>query len=1024
MSQSLLDIYENINKRLRFGEDKESVKNKKMASDELPVCVCGLESVNDRFMIECDICKTWYHGDCVTVFEYEAPDIAKYHCPRCEPMYGPSTYNAPANYHRHDCNDANAETKPVQTGTPVFITELKTRHFPPADEVVQRLQGPQITTQYLYQNGFDYPILIEDKDGLEMKLPPDDFSLRDIEKLLSSERELDVIDVSRQIDFRMKMRDLVHYYRQPVRRRILNVISLEFSDTAMNNLVDAPLIARQIDWVNYVWPDDDNDCERPKVQKYCLIGAKDSYTDFHIDFGGSSVWYHVMRGEKVFYLIKPTQANLSLYQRWMTSSTQHDMFFGDQVDACYRLVLRRGNTLLIPTGWIHAVLTPCDTLVFGGNFLHSFNIPLQIEVYETELKMNTPQKFRFPAFERTHWYAGERLVQELQDCRSSNSSKYMTTLLTGAKALVSALKLWNIRRVAEEVPATVDTHKLLKELSKEIRNTERHFNHLWPPKPERESKRQKKKPIDKDFVDFSSLKDEQMKISPKSPKKEAPNVTPIKVLLSKDKFDSELAGTLASVSGSLCKTECTDNQDSNDSTKLRLKLTLPKPNIYPYSNAPSLDSSSPYIPTTSPGSPHQMPSSPNVLNVKNPRQKSTSKRNKQTVNSPKVEVIKNEHLQKDQVTLQNSSTPSAQLKGGTILRFKFGPKGSSVVNKQVPLIDNDIYDFHDSDEDNRLFIDEKVGNRKSKNLFNVNINDINPEIFGADMEVAGEVDVVSDTPKNGIEELLKASCYTVEPPEDVYSGRATQSTREAIAGMLSLGSSGFCEQDSASGRSHQQRPKVHLPVRSKIQQLAEELGEPIDKVHQDEDYIYPSLDASDDEDGVFKPRSKRPMDEAWNPKARVGPVGPKVHRPAREGAKKQSVEKGLEAAAAKRAGLPPPKRPYFKKTPKAPVEAVPTKVEAPKVLSSSTATTSTTPQQAAQTVQAAQASQVGLAGQAGQTGQVGQASQATPPPTSPGKSAPADASQKKVVKIKTHRKGMATAKQRLGKILKIHKMIY
>jgi hypothetical protein len=46
------------------------------------------------------------------------------------------------------------------------------------------------------------------------------------------------------------------------------------------------------------------------------------------------------------------------------------------------------------------------------------------------------------------------------------------------------------------------------------------------------------------------------------------------------------------------------------------------------------------------------------------------------------------------------------------------------------------------------------------------------------------------------------------------------------------------------------------------------------------------------------------MDEAWNPKARVGPLVPKTDRPTREGTKKQAVEKGLEAAAAKRAGLP------------------------------------------------------------------------------------------------------------------------
>ena len=39
---------------------------------------------------------------------------------------------------------------------------------------------------------------------------------------------------------------------------------------------------------------------KPYVQKYCLMGVKDSYTDFHVDFGGSSVWYHVLWVRIVF----------------------------------------------------------------------------------------------------------------------------------------------------------------------------------------------------------------------------------------------------------------------------------------------------------------------------------------------------------------------------------------------------------------------------------------------------------------------------------------------------------------------------------------------------------------------------------------------------------------------------------------------------------------------------------------------------------------------------------------------------
>ena len=627
------------------------------------------------------------------------------------------------------------------------------------------------------------------------------------------------------------------------------------------------------------------------------------------------------------------------------------------------------------------------------------------QVYEMERKMNTPEKFLFPAFERINWYAGERLVQELHDCRSSDSPKYMTTLLTGAKALIGALKLWNIHRGAEEIPATVNNHKLLKDLSKEIRYTERYYNQLWPPKPERESKRQKKKPVDKDFVDFSALKDEQMRLSPKSSRKDlssGPSHPPLKILLPKDKFESALAGTLASVSNSLFKTESTDSQDSSDSSssRLRLKLTLPKPSLYPYSSVPSPGSlNSPM--SSSRASLKEPASSTMVMTLKMPPQSNTSphhisqhntKWSKQSSKNPRAEARKNLQLG-HQVILENPSTPSSLHRGGTILRFKFGPKESTSENKQIVTSDNDVYDFHDSDEDNRLLIDEKPNSKKSKNQFSTNITDMNAEVFGGDMEVAGEVDVVSDAPKNGIEELLKASCYTLESSEDMESGRASQSTREAIAGMLSLGSSTFCNQESLSNRPQHPRPKVHLPVRNPMQQLAEDLGEPIDKVHQDDDYIYPSLDQSDDEDG-YKPRGKRPMDEAWNPKARVGPVGPKVQRPPREGAKKQSVEKGLEAAAAKRAALPPPKRPYNRKLQKVPAEASQSKQETlPPVVTPSTSVPVNPVQQASQ------------------------------PAPSPTKSSPSDPSQKRV-KMRAHKKGMATAKQRLGKILKIHKMIY
>lgn len=61
----------------------------------------------------------------------------------------------------------------------------------------------------------------------------------------------------------------------------------------MAELVKVPDISKKLSWVENYWPDD-SFFTKPFVQKYCLMGVEDSYTDFHIDFGGTSVWYHVL----------------------------------------------------------------------------------------------------------------------------------------------------------------------------------------------------------------------------------------------------------------------------------------------------------------------------------------------------------------------------------------------------------------------------------------------------------------------------------------------------------------------------------------------------------------------------------------------------------------------------------------------------------------------------------------------------------------------------------------------------------
>ncbi|OCT70323.1 hypothetical protein XELAEV_180372451mg, partial [Xenopus laevis] len=143
---------------------------------------------------------------------------------------------------------------------------------------------------------------------------------------------------------------------------------------------------------------------------YCLMSVRGCYTDFHVDFGGTSVWYHILRGGKVFWLIPPTDQNLELYENWLLSGKQGDVFLGDRATECQRIELKQGYTFVIPSGWIHAVYTPQDTLVFGGNFLHSFNIPMQLRIYSIEDRTRVPTKFRYPFYYEMCWYVLERYV--------------------------------------------------------------------------------------------------------------------------------------------------------------------------------------------------------------------------------------------------------------------------------------------------------------------------------------------------------------------------------------------------------------------------------------------------------------------------------------------------------------------------------------------------------------------------------------------------------------------------------------
>lgn len=54
-----------------------------------------------------------------------------------------------------------------------------------ADEIpILRVKGDDLTPKFLEENGFDVPILVEKKDGLDIIVPPPNFSIQDIENMV------------------------------------------------------------------------------------------------------------------------------------------------------------------------------------------------------------------------------------------------------------------------------------------------------------------------------------------------------------------------------------------------------------------------------------------------------------------------------------------------------------------------------------------------------------------------------------------------------------------------------------------------------------------------------------------------------------------------------------------------------------------------------------------------------------------------------------------------------------------------
>lgn len=336
--------------------------------------------------------------------------------------------------------------------------------------------------------------------------------------------------------------------------------------------------------------------------------------------------------------------------------------------------------------------------------------------------------------------------------------------------------------------------------------------------------------------------------------------------------------------------------------------------------------------------------------------------------------------------------------------------------------------------------------------------EIKPEVKGRNSKVKKKSGSAA-----GILDLLQASkqvggmdySTNSQPP-------ASPSTQEAIQGMLSmanLSSSESLQQpwsnSQARGNSHgsqggkktgggggigantgSKRPTKRLPKKPRKSSSMESLDyddeqDHMDACFKDSDYVYPSLESEED-NPVFKSRSKKRKssdDTPYSPTARVGPSVPRQERPARDGARVASIETGLAAAAAKLSHQEEQQR--SKKKKKSSRKKV---QEEPVQLSQDSSSPEHNVDSQDGSLTDHEFTAVSVKSPGGPTPMAPGVflSQRRPSMSSPNNSSNSTSTNSSSVakgdrtattdaKAKRLKKGMATAKQRLGKILKIHR---
>jgi hypothetical protein len=300
----------------------------------------------------------------------------------------------------------------------------------------RRLRAQDVSLEGLRASGvgFREPILVAEGDGgargMGMALPDDQeaLTLQGIVRAVGGEYPVQTIECATQDPGpRQTLAQFAAYLETPIaeREQLLNCVSLPLHGTSLDEAITIPRLVRELDLVGQVWPTEDDAPRAPTALLYALLSPAGAYTDFHVDFGGSSVWYHVLKGRKTFVLAPPSAANHAAFEAWAGSARQASTFYADNAHDVMRVEVGPGDTVFLPGGWPHAVSTDEDSVVIGGNFLHGHDLFVQLAVWNMEDRLRVKGTFRYPRYRELMWFAGVHYGKQL---RAAKGAKLKLTL--------------------------------------------------------------------------------------------------------------------------------------------------------------------------------------------------------------------------------------------------------------------------------------------------------------------------------------------------------------------------------------------------------------------------------------------------------------------------------------------------------------------------------------------------------------------------------------------------------------------